>query len=134
MNIKSNIITLAFSAGAVWRMAFSYTSAATFPIPDVQIILKNISTLRIVPSNTDKDGYFSVGVPEGIYDMYISDENMAPIKMVTKNGVISGRVVILTDGTTTQDPVPAKPAKKTTKASTTKKVTASSTAIKKISQ
>ena len=66
--------------------------------------------------------------------MYISDENMAPIKMVTKNGVISGRVVILTDGTTTQDPVPAKPAKKTTKASTTKKVTASSTAIKKISQ
>ena len=96
-------------------MAFSYTSAAAFPISDVQLIFKNISTFKIIPSTTDKDGFFSVGVLDGVYNMFISDEDMPPVKLTSKNGVISGRIVVLTDGTTTQDPV-TKPTKKVSKA------------------
>jgi len=83
--------------------------AGAFPLSGVTLFLKSIKSLQVISSNTDADGYFSNTVPEtdGAYNLFIGDESLPPVKMTAKNGVITGRIVVLTDGTTTQDPAPA---------------------------
>ena len=108
--------------------------AAAVPLPNVPVYLKSFSTSKLSNSVTDDNGYFNIYGLEasGAYNLFVNDESMPPIKLVAKNGVVSGRVVILTDGTTTQDPLPAKPIKKTISVSKSiKKVSATSTFLKK---
>lgn len=84
--------------------------AATIPLPNIDILIKSIATKRVIVSSTDKDGNFSSAVPEekGEFNVFLNDQSLSPFKMNAKNGIISGRVVILTEGTTTQDPAPVK--------------------------
>ncbi|MEI6316662.1 MAG: hypothetical protein WCO65_02980 [bacterium] len=81
-------------------------SAATIPLPNVQIYAKSASTSRFINSTTDIHGSFVfVNVEDsGFYNLFVNDESMPPITLQAHKGVLSGRVVVLTDGTTTQDP------------------------------
>ncbi len=95
--------------------------AATLPFPSVEILLKSIASGKVLSTNTDNNGNFNVGVPEesGAYNLYIGNESLPPVKISAKKNTVSGRVVILTEGTTTKDPTPPAPIKKTVPKKTT---------------
>lgn len=92
--------------------------AATLPLPSVDIILKSIANSQIISANTDNSGNFNVRVQEenGVYDLYVGNESLPPIKISARKNVVSGRIVILTEGTTTKDLVSIPATKKITPA------------------
>ena len=100
--------TLAFIFATIVAssLSLSVVSAATIPLPNVPVYIKSASTSRIFNATTDSNGLFSFYGTEdsGFYNLFVNDESMSPIRMQAHKGTVSGRVVILTDGTTTQDP------------------------------
>ena len=82
--------------------------AGTFPLPNTVVIVKSISNGRVVSTSTDANGNFTTPVPEenGAYNVFFNDESMPPIKIIAQKSTIAGRIVILTDGTTTKDVIP----------------------------
>jgi len=103
MKIKFLIfVFLAFFA------AQSPALAATFPVSSVDIFAKSIASSQVVSGRTDNDGNFNITVKEenGAYNIFIGDENTTPIKISAQKSIVSGRIVIMTDGTTTKDPAP----------------------------
>jgi hypothetical protein len=86
----------------------SSATAATFPLSGVNILLKSLSSGRVTVTSTDTYGTFNTQVSEeaGAYDIYINDESMPPIKISAKKNIVHGRIVILTDDTTTKEPEP----------------------------
>jgi len=103
--------------------------AAAFPLSGVTLFLKSITSLQVISANTDINGYFNTTVKEenGAYNIFVGDENMPPVKIVAKNGIVSGRILILTEGTTTKDPAPVAPKKP----APVKKIKNATTKIKK---
>ncbi len=78
--------------------------AATLPVAGVDVIVKNTVSGRVLSTFTDAKGNFRIGSNEnGMYDIFIGNESLAPVKTQAKNGSVSGRIVILTDATTTTD-------------------------------
>ncbi len=123
--MKRNIF-IYIIAGAVSLIIFTSASAATFPIPGVEVFAKSIVSSQVSVGGADSSGNFTVSVKEenGTYNVFFVDQNFPPVKMTAKGGVISGRIVVLTDGTTTKDPeviilknksVPVKAIKKVSK-------------------
>lgn len=92
------LATAVFSVFLGWYLP---ASAATYPIANVPVLFKSILTKQVVLSNTDENGFFRHDVPEvsGLYDVFVSDGNLNPMKITAKQGVVSGRIVILTDDT-----------------------------------
>ncbi len=95
----------------VFIMTQTSVLAATYPVSGVLILLKNITTRQVTASNTDDQGNFNVTVPEanGTYNLFIGDESIPPVKITAKDTAITGRIVVLTDGTTTKEPDPIPP-------------------------
>ena len=102
----SKIFVFIFSIIILSSIGQLKTSAATLPIQGVPVFIKSLTTGQILSSTTDTSGAFVFNGTEtsGSYNLFVNDETMPPIKIDAKNGVLKGRVVILTDGTTTQDP------------------------------
>jgi hypothetical protein len=96
----SLVISSLFIGGRVW--------AAAFPLPGISVLLKSVTSGQVTAIDTDKDGNFNTTVKEGngIYNLFVGDESMPPIKILAKNGNVSGRIVVLTEGTIAQDPTP----------------------------
>lgn len=90
--------------------------ASTFALPKVEVYLKSLTSGQVTASRTDMNGNFntSVGEDSGEYNLFIGDQNMPPIKLIAKKGVVSARIVVLTEGSTTVDPVVKKTVKKST--------------------
>lgn len=83
--------------------------AAYYPIPHVDVYAKSISNKRVYAGNTDATGTFNVIVPDESgpeYNIFIQDQNMPPVKLKSKNGTVTGRVVVLTENTVPKDPEP----------------------------
>lgn len=98
--------------------------ATTFPIAGVEVFAKSIISSQVSVGSADSSGNFIVSVKEesGIYNVFFVDQNFPPTKMTAKNGVIMGRIVVLTDGTTTKDPEVIVQKKKTVSTKILKKV------------
>ena len=97
--------------------------AATLPIAGVEVLLKSISSKQVTASKTDSQGNFSASVKEesGAYDVFFGDENVSPVKITASKNVLSGRFVVLTDGSVTKDPIPAKKSPASKKSKSVKK-------------
>ena len=119
-----------FACAVVTTAAFlcigTTAHAAALPLGGVSISVKSLQTKRVIEIYTDSNGFFKTDVPEklGFFNIFVADESTIPVMVPARNGVVSGRVVVLTDGTTTKepDPVPVKkvpaliaPLKKTAK-------------------
>jgi len=101
-------------------------TAATLPLPGVEVLFKSVLSKQVTLGKADKDGNFNTQVKEANseFDIFIGDENLPPVRIMSKGNVISGRIVILTEGTTTKDPAPVvvkKPVVKKVKSKTTTK-------------
>ena len=123
--MKTKIFTLMFISSSMFFIAQTQAMAAALPLSGVDVLVKSITSGQVLAASTDDNGNFSVKVGEtnGSYNVFIGDESLPPVKVIATNNIVSGRIVILTDGTTTKDPVPV-PAKKTIplkKTTTTKK-------------
>ena len=106
--MRTKIIIFIAIAGLVFFSTIRFINAAALPLPGVELLFKSITTKQVTLGKADNDGNFTTAVPEenGIFDIYVGDENTPPVKITAKGKIISGRVVILTEGTTTKDPAP----------------------------
>lgn len=123
MNYFKSVLTGLF-VFIVFFMTQTSVNAATFPVPGINVLAKSLLSGQVIVTNTDTNGNFTTEVKEqdGAYNVFFMDENFPPIKIIAKKGIISGRIVVLTDGTTTKDSVvpvkkatPTKALKVTTK-------------------
>lgn len=96
------------------------TKAATLPVQGVDVLVKSKLSKWVTATKTDNNGYFTMHViePNGTYNVFFSDESNEPVEIKAKNAVVAGRIVLLTDNTTTQEPAEAAIAAMTPKVAT----------------
>ncbi len=107
--MKTKFLILAVLGFALFFAVQAPALAAAFPLPLVEVFLKSLTTRQVVAGNTDENGNFNVRVPEesGEFNLFIGNQNMTLVKMSAKKNIVSGRIVILTEGTVAKDPDPA---------------------------
>ena len=106
--MKTKLIVFGLIFSLVVIFSGEVANAATLPLPGVEILFKSVLSKQVTLGKADENGNFNTEVKEanGEFDIFIGDENLPPVRITSRGNTISGRIVILTDGTTTKDPAP----------------------------